>query len=199
MFYLGLSSLLNIEENAYVDVVRAVKIIRHPKYMKGSLYGNDIAIAELERPVEYSFGVSPVCLPDKTIPSIFSEDSTLIILGFGRIGHKLNSSDELLKAQVYGYSNSECEKYLKEKENITGVIENRKMCAISGENNRRETCPGDSGGPVIYKSNRDYLVGIISTGLDCGFQHPSINTKVSPYMKWMAKHIKKANFKGISN
>lgn len=186
MVYLGLSSLLNIEENVYLHIAKPTRVIRHPDFNDETGYINDIAIVILEQPVEYSFGVSPVCLPDKTIPETFVNNSTLVILGFGRVGEGLESSNDLLKAEVSEYSNEECINFFKVK-GIKKGITNRNICAISGKNDCKDTCAGDSGGPVIYKSNRDYLIGVVSSGLQCGFKYPSINTKVRSYIEWIAQ------------
>ena len=47
---------------------------------------------------------------------------------------------------------------------------------------------GDSGGPVVWympRARRHLLVGVISVGIGCGADHPGINTKVAPYVRWI--------------
>ena len=44
------------------------KIYEHPDYNKPSPINNDIAILELDRPIQFNKYVQPVCLPDKDVP-----------------------------------------------------------------------------------------------------------------------------------
>ncbi|KAL5290389.1 hypothetical protein ACFFRR_010004 [Megaselia abdita] len=186
--YLGLQSFLKYDDNPYIEVVKPKQISRHSQYNRNNLLSDDIAIVTLEKPVEYSFGVSPVCMPDKTVPEKFSK-SNLVILGLGQKSEEGESSNILLKAQVDGYSEEQCNTYFKKVRKINRILTKKKFCVISPISNNMDTCPGDSGGPVIYKSNKDYLVGIVSAGLVCGIRIPSINTRVSLYDKWILSNV----------
>lgn len=187
--YLGLSSFLDFAENPYLQIVKPKRVTRHSNYNWNKLLGDDIAIVTLERSVEYSFGVGPVCLPDKTTLNEFSK-ATLVILGFGQISETGQSSQVLLKAHVIGYSDKQCNSYFQKGKNMDKVLSKNKFCVITDKSNNMDTCPGDSGGPVIYKSNKDYLVGVVSAGLDCGVKIPSLNTKISSYKKWIDENSK---------
>ncbi|KAL1459710.1 hypothetical protein WDU94_011667 [Cyamophila willieti] len=60
------------------------------------------------------------------------------------------------------------------------------------------SCPGDSGGPVIWTgsfeadvSDRNYLLGVASFGPLCGgFNAPSVYARTTFFMKWILDHIR---------
>lgn len=186
--YLGLSSLVNADENPYLQILKPKRVTRHKEYNKNSALSDDIAIVTLERPVEWSFGVGPVCMPDNTIPDTFST-STLVILGFGQLKENGDSAKVLLKAQVEGLEKTQCTTYFEKVKSFSMKLLQNKFCVVSGSSNNMDTCPGDSGGPVIYKSYRDYFVGIVSAGLDCGVKIPSLNIQVSLYEQWIKENL----------
>ncbi|KAJ8673925.1 hypothetical protein QAD02_005187 [Eretmocerus hayati] len=65
---------------------------------------------------------------------------------------------------------------------------NRMMPYICIDSSISSTCPGDSGGPVVYKG---YLVGIVSRGArPCG-TGPVTFTKVSQYIDWIQSVMSK--------
>lgn len=185
--YLGLGSLLKFTANPYLQIMKIKKVTVHSNFNRKDILDNDIAVVVLERSVEWSFGVSPVCMPDKTVPETLSH-MTFVILGFGRMGQEKDSSKILMKAQVHHLENESCLPHFEHVENYKHMIDG-KFCMVSNETNHMDTCSGDSGGPVIYKANRDYLVGIVSGGLACGVKIPSVNVRVTEYIDWINKHV----------
>lgn len=63
----------------------------------------------------------------------------------------------------------------------------------------RETCVGDSGGPLMVKMNdRSFVIGIVSAGMakeengekkSCTGSHPDVMGRVSAVRKWIDKTI----------
>jgi len=73
--------------------------------------------------------------------------------------------------------------------NITGyeTVNNEMMCAgyLSGG---KDSCEGDSGGPLFYKlkSGLYSQVGIVSTGMSCAKPNqPGIYTRLASFIKWI--------------
>ena len=63
------------------------------------------------------------------------------------------------------------------------------ICASSG---CKDTCYGDSGGPMIYFINgRPVLAGVTSWGHDkCGTAgYPGVYTEVADYVNWIQTYI----------
>ena len=46
---------------------RVKRIFQHPSYQRPTAINNDIAVFELEKPIQFSKYVQPVCLPDKSV------------------------------------------------------------------------------------------------------------------------------------
>lgn len=71
----------------------------------------------------------------------------------------------------------------------------RQMCA--GGEKDRDSCNGDSGGPLMYVNShtgkpRYYIIGIVSFGSkQCGTKDkPAIYTRVAGYMRWILNNIR---------
>ena len=54
----------------------------------------------------------------------------------------------------------------------------------------RDTCTFDSGGPLLLKDNQIYTIGIISYGIACALNVPSVNTNVIAYLDWIMSQTK---------
>lgn len=56
-----------------------------------------------------------------------------------------------------------------------------------------DSCNGDSGGPLqVFLNNNSYVphvVGIVSFGVGCGSEYPTIYTRVASYLDWIAPHV----------
>lgn len=58
------------------------------------------------------------------------------------------------------------------------------MCTLT---RGTDTCQKDSGGGLYYTvRNRRYVVGIVSHGDACGVNKPSMNTRITSYIKWIS-------------
>lgn len=75
----------------------------------------------------------------------------------------------------------------RQKEPFRRKIHPKVLCA--GSRDGRDTCIGDSGGPLTrYIGNRRVLVGIVSYGRGCGIKGlPGIYTRVSKYSPWIKR------------
>ncbi len=58
----------------------------------------------------------------------------------------------------------------------------------------KDSCNGDSGGPVIGQETTDgpmYLVGVVSSGTsECGIGQAGIYTRMAEYEEWLREHLK---------
>lgn len=54
-----------------------------------------------------------------------------------------------------------------------------------------DTCKGDSGGPlqIFHKSHTAHVIGVVSFGISCGTDFPSVYTRVAFYLDWIASHV----------
>jgi secreted trypsin-like serine protease len=63
------------------------------------------------------------------------------------------------------------------------------ICAKPSDGAPRNTCTGDSGGPLFDVAQLT-PVGIISWGVGCGVDDPGIYTRTSPLLPWLSKYMK---------
>ena len=145
--------------------------------------GYDIALIELENPLEFNDTFRPVCLYDGDNPS------NLFVSGWGltNFGFVLRESNCLLETQLKQVSNNECKAY--------GIV-NPKYVMCAGE--RKTVCFGDSGGPMTTMEGAHvYQVGITSfTNHDCQIlQHgPAAFERVKAHTEWIKERTKNAKW-----
>ncbi|KAM7360640.1 serine protease grass-like [Cochliomyia hominivorax] len=176
--------------NPKVEDFGVEKIITHPRYNERKRI-NDIALVKLDRNVDFKKHIKPVCLPI-TKPSYEITTNTFVIAGWGATENSTRSS-VLLKAQVSGQSRSVCQNVFSK---LALDINLKHICAgdlITG----RDSCRGDSGGPLIafhtYRTVKQYIqYGIVASGgiacsLEQGF--PGIYTNVLTYLPWITHNI----------
>ncbi|XP_067639499.1 serine protease snake [Eurosta solidaginis] len=155
-------------------------IFVYPSYKSGSSY-NDIALLELSQDARET----PACLWTQ----YEAPHNNVTALGYGHTQFAGSNSNVLQKAVLYLVPNDVCQRFYMPDENILQQgLANTQLCAGDQEN-RRDTCQGDSGAPLIMKVDRDitysYVVGITSFGQACGGAPPSIYTRVSAYVDWI--------------
>lgn len=85
------------------------EIFRHPDFSPVK-YSSDIALLKLNDTVKFNEYIYPICLPTTQ-----SEDSKAIIAGFGSVSRHTSVSNDLLKATVEKFSNSECKDIFRNK------------------------------------------------------------------------------------
>ncbi|XP_026811308.1 serine protease snake-like, partial [Rhopalosiphum maidis] len=191
---LGELDYLSINEDARPTDYRIVERIIHPKYKAYSHY-NDIALFRLERDVDFSSYVRPICLNRNhslTPPAV-------IATGWGNTDTASLGSSHLLKVQIQTVSAEECNKnflYLPNKEQklAKGILKDLMVCAGNPEGGN-DTCQGDSGGPIQIKHNSYKCmysqIGITSfAGPFCGQANsPAVYTRVSKYISWIEQIV----------
>ncbi|XP_050545995.1 venom protease-like isoform X2 [Daktulosphaira vitifoliae] len=198
----GISRWVRLGELNYADETDDAKpedydiILRvsHPDYRQTVSRYNDIALYKLAKEVIFSEYILPICL--NADPSLVTNE--LIATGWGQIEDAGPASDDLLKVTLNFTPVNQCNKtYSKNLKNMklpNGILEMSQICAGSDEDGK-DTCRGDSGGPLqvknpIYEYGMFLQVGITSFGQNCGFKDsPGVYTKVSYYTTWIEKVI----------
>jgi len=178
----------------------------HPRYKTKSGSGKnskpqfDVAVLVLERAVQFTTTIQPVCLP----PPQSEKESTsrfFVLKGWGNIvkGFGAGNSARVLQ-ELRGLKETpldECRKLV----GRVASLETHHMCVWkrgSGSNG----CQGDSGGPVselIRENTRDKgywdLAGVVSFGVHsaCASNTPLVVTRVSEpsILNWIKERIGK--------
>jgi len=168
--------------------VNVKQIIEHLDY-DSSTTDNDYALLILEKSVEWTESVQPVCLPAKS--SSAYENIEAIVSGWGTTSFGGQLSTTLQEVKVDTMTNGECtsDDTLYE----PGVITSNMICAAEKEGNGgKDACQGDSGGPLIAKeSSESYsLIGVVSWGYGCAqADAPGVYSRVTQKLKWIQDNM----------
>lgn len=159
--------------------VPVVQASYHPNYNSGGRYNNDCAIMRLGRPLQFSRQIQPACLPRfqrnyDGIPSL--------VVGWGKTSEGGSSSSVLQHVMLPILGNQQCSNMMEQKYTIT----NNMLCAGLPQGGK-DSCAGDSGGPMYLDGNQGLLqVGIVSFGEGCARQNrPGVYCRVDQVMDFV--------------
>ncbi|KAF2897998.1 hypothetical protein ILUMI_08177, partial [Ignelater luminosus] len=153
---------------------------------------HDIALLRLSKHVNYTDFIKPICVPmTKDLIHTRYTGNTTIVAGWGRTSKTAPQSDVMLQLKIVVKSHEECAAAYKARVNIGGG----QFCA--GGEQGKDSCKGDSGGPLMAEHNIEtnvnlYVVGIVSFGpTQCGLENfPGAYTRVSKYVPWIVSKLK---------
>ncbi|XP_012055337.1 PREDICTED: limulus clotting factor C-like [Atta cephalotes] len=176
--------------------VKHIYIVRNYLGLIGN-YLWDIAILELVRPFILSTWLVPICIDTLSDRSVLEAGSYGKVAGFGRTA--FGESSAILQAlTVPVIPLSQC-RSASQNANTEQFITNDKFCA--GYTNGSSVCDGDSGGGLVFKTNRLwYLRGIVSVSLGtiqkdgtayCDNNLYSLYTEISRHISWIQDVITK--------
>lgn len=151
---------------------QASRILSYPGFDQNS-FKNDISIITLDRDVEESNEIGFICLEKVTRTS---PGTKVYAVGWGFTSNNwFRASDTLMQVSFPIKSKTTCG---------LGYIPVYQFCA--GDHDKgKDTCNGDSGGPLMtYVNNRFVLTGIVSNG-DSACSGKGIYTNVAIYYDWI--------------
>lgn len=91
----------------------------------------------------------------------------------------------LQKVTVPVWSNAQCRS--KYGPHAPGGILESMICA--GQDSR-DSCNGDSGGPLMVNEGHWVQIGVVSWGIGCGKgQYPGVYTRVTSFLPWIFKNM----------
>ncbi|KAM8765940.1 serine protease 48 [Rhynchonycteris naso] len=155
----------------------------------------DIALLKLLSRVTFNSLVLPICLPNVTKQQTLPDSCW--VTGWGNV--KENESTDyihpLQEAEISVIGRQACE-YLYNPTSFflpgeEAFIKEDMICA--GDNNRKDSCKGDSGGPLSCYTNGVWtVIGLVSWGYQCAKSLPGVYTNVIYYQKWIKATISRA-------
>nr|XP_056715531.1 coagulation factor IX [Euleptes europaea] len=172
---------LRVEENDHTEQKRrVVRIIPYPLYNNSLRYHNDIALLELDSPLELNSYVTPVCIADKDFTNNLLKFGTSTVSGWGRLAHQGREASILQVLKVQLIDRATCLR------STRFPILPSMFCA-GHPYEAKDTCQGDSGGPHATEMEGTwFLTGITSWGEQCAVKDKyGIYTRVARYVKWI--------------
>mmetsp|Transcript_3082 Transcript_3082/g.3548 ORF Transcript_3082/g.3548 Transcript_3082/m.3548 type:complete len:432 (-) Transcript_3082:169-1464(-) len=171
----------------------------HPDYNEENV-SHDIALFELSQIVPSS-SVTPVKLRQTPLPSTSTAATqSLTVLGFGDTdpSESVSETSTYLREVDLNYvSEDQCSRSFGGSWWGGGIgIGDGMLCAY---NSGKDSCGGDSGGPLLLKSSSgrasdDELVGLVSWGISCADDgYPGVYTRVSYYYEWIVETMCELN------
>ncbi|XP_043070266.1 serine protease grass-like [Drosophila grimshawi] len=161
------------------------KIFVHENYSRDSAE-NDIALIKLSTDVESSFSIRPICLPvNYTLQQEAEHKEIFRVTSWGATERSIHS-DVPMETAVVWQNRSLCQ-------NVYGQsMKSSHICAGSFQ---KDSCEGDSGGPLFYPTvyngvQRMVQFGIVSYGsTSCVDGNPGVYTNVASFIRWIADKL----------
>uniref|UniRef100_A0A8D0EQ14 Acrosin n=1 Tax=Strix occidentalis caurina TaxID=311401 RepID=A0A8D0EQ14_STROC len=141
---------------------------------------NDIALLELDQPVQCSYYVQLACVPDASLR--VSELATCYVSGWGSTTARGEFPKVLAKVHLINVHLCNSSRW------YAGAVHPHNLCAGYPQGGI-DTCQGDSGGPLVCKDNNAdhfWLVGVTSWGKGCArAKRPGVYTSTQHFYDWI--------------
>jgi len=182
-----------------VEIRYCEEWVEHDNWDVGD-YSADFALCKLDKPVwTNQLTDKEITLKWNDDPNFNVDNEELIAMGHGHVAEGAAGSQWLRYIKIKGYSQEDC----RSTKMYGRQIGDSMLCA-GMDDGSRDTCPGDSGGPLIKRVQVgdafvDTLVGVASWGEGCGaVMRPGVYARVS----WAADFIRETtcnDFNSIAN
>ncbi|XP_013171015.1 PREDICTED: serine protease easter-like [Papilio xuthus] len=168
---------------------RQVKAIRSHASFNKPPFHNDIAIIELDSPLDLNDYVAPICLPQQDQLTDLRIGELVTAAGWGKMNMSTDQRADILQYVSLPVLKPEsCGFFGK-----GFKVEKSEICAGSQRN--KDACGGDSGGPLMKifdtaEGPKSFLVGVVSFGPTvCGIKKPGVYTSIPYFIKWILDNI----------
>ncbi|XP_071555517.1 uncharacterized protein Flz [Temnothorax nylanderi] len=146
-------------------------------------FENDLALLELESPVQFDEHIVPICMPED------GSDFTgrmATVTGWGRLKYNGGVPSVLQEVQVPIMENSVCQEMFQTADHAKLILDSF-LCA-GYANGQKDSCEGDSGGPLVMErpDGRWFLVGTVSHGIKCAAPYlPGVYMRTTYFKPWL--------------
>ncbi|XP_030560691.1 venom serine protease Bi-VSP [Drosophila novamexicana] len=192
---LGEHDLTTDTEARHVDVPIA-KYVSNPQY-NSRIGRGDMAILYLERNVEFTDTIIPICMPSS--PSLRAKSyvsSNPFVVGWGKTQEGGESSNILMQLMIPVLDNQVCRtSYAKVNRFFTEEQFDKAVLCAGVLTGGKDTCQGDSGGPLMTSEvsegqMRFYLIGVVAYGVGCARPEvPGVYTSTQYFMDWILEQL----------
>lgn len=161
----------------------------HPSFQDPPFH-NDIAVIELNEPVDLNDYVVPICLPrEAEHRANLVEGDLITVAGWGKTNVTTDERAQTLQVlSIPVVPPDHC--------NTFGAqfhVAETELCA--GAQKDKDACGGDSGGPAMQVKDtldgpKTYLIGVVSFGpTQCGINKPGVYVSVPKFVMWILDTI----------
>ncbi|XP_075268048.1 acrosin-like [Opisthocomus hoazin] len=181
---IGATQLTQLGPEAQVRTIK--RLLVHEHY-SNITQRNDIALLELDQPVQCGYYVQLACVPDASLR--VSQLRSCYVSGWGSTTARAGGpSDVLQEAKVRLIDVKLCNS----SRWYGGAIHSHNLCAGYPQGGI-DTCQGDSGGPLVCKDNTNnyfWLVGVTSWGRGCARPNqPGVYTSTQHFHHWILRQM----------
>ncbi|XP_075982018.1 trypsin, alkaline C-like [Anticarsia gemmatalis] len=149
-------------------------IFNHPNYIG---LDSDISVLRTASPIVYSNVIQPASIAGPNYS--LGDNEEVWAAGWGAIVAQGPWSEELRHVQVWTINQDICRQRV-------AVLTDNMLCAGWLNVGGRDTCSGDSGGPLYH---RGVVVGVTSFGYGCADPwSPGVYVRVSRFTPWVQDH-----------
>ncbi|CAL4121453.1 unnamed protein product, partial [Meganyctiphanes norvegica] len=176
-------------DQGYEEYFSISNLERHPDFAdRDSHYRNDLAILTLEKSAKFNSAIRPVCLPSSDAQDFTGLNATA--LGWGDTdGDEFIESwaHVLQEVEIPVVGQEECDS----RHADIPIKPEIEICAAPFDGGR-DTCTGDSGGPLLVQVNKRWaVIGLVSWGpTRCGSGLPGVYTRVDGFLDWIWDQIR---------
>ncbi|CAH2098445.1 unnamed protein product [Euphydryas editha] len=161
-----------------VTMVPVHSVFKHPNFNRVQKI-HDIGLVQMEYSVKFSDFIKVICIPQVNYMEEFTPSTNFTLAGWGTDNGIKN--EVKMEVTVPFVPTNDCNK-------IEDTVTESQICA--GGIKGKDSCNGDSGGPLMYEKDLYYYaVGIVSYGPgECGLAgRPAVYTNVFMYLPWINK------------
>lgn len=176
-----IAGLHNRDEDGVSTVQKSeiVQVKNHEEWHEPNRHSNDISLLQLTKQFTFNENVQPSCAPR----DVTYAGDTVTVSGWGSTYSGGYVTNELRYTNVGVITNEKCNEAYPDR------IDKTMVCA---ERAGRDTCKGDSGGPMAFNNNgRFEVMGLTSWGRGCALEdYAGVYTRVSAELKWIEENAK---------
>ncbi|XP_074053862.1 putative serine protease 42 isoform X2 [Macrotis lagotis] len=182
----------DIYYNSKDSTVAYVKdIIIHPSYTDLFIIKNDLALIQLQSPVNLSRKIQPICLPSNKFN--LKNGTRCWVTGWGLTQRPEQASEDdypsrLQEADLYIIEKNHCNKMLAKALFFTTVfpiISNEMLCAYHPQG--KDSCQEEFGDFLVGEFQKTQIqVGVVNVRRDCGSEHFCL---IAQFSDWIMDHL----------
>lgn len=168
------------------QVIAVKREIGHPKYEVDFDLGYDIALLELKTPATLNDRVQTIALAQPgQDDNLLNAGRSTTVTGWGALSENGGDPDVLQTVNVSIVARNVCNR------SYGGDILADMICA-GVPNGTKDSCYGDSGGPLITRNGNNgwKQIGVVSWGRECALKNfPGVYTSVPFFDNWIESYV----------